>query len=47
MCVCVCNFFLFLVLGLKREKSRYFKMNRSTKRFVIFKIIPFVLFPAC
>ena len=34
ICVCVCkNVFL---VGPKREKSRYFKMNRSTKRLVFF-----------
>ena len=29
--------FLFSVVGLKREKSKFFKMNRSTKRFEFFK----------
>ena len=34
----ICNFFLFLfVIGPKREKSKYFKMNSPTKRFVFFK----------
>ena len=33
------NVFLFSVVGSKREQSKYFKMNRSTKRFVFFKRI--------
>ena len=42
----------FFVEGPKREKSKYFKMNKSTKRFVFFKEL-FILFlhtcmfPAC
>ena len=30
MCVCVCKNF-FVVVDLKREKSKYFKMNRFSK----------------
>ena len=29
MCVCVCV--KIFIVGPKREKSKYFKMNRSTK----------------
>ena len=36
VCVCVCvhkKIFLYFFVGPKREKSKYFKMNRSTERF--------------
>ena len=31
MCVCACVKNSFFVVGLKREKREYFKMNKSTK----------------
>ena len=43
VCVCVCVYIyiyiyiylqIFFVIGPKREKSKYFKMKRSTKTFV-------------
>ena len=35
MCVCVC---VCVCVGLRREKSKYIKMNRSTKRFVFLEL---------
>ena len=37
LCVRVCVFVIFsFFVGPKREKSKYFKMNRSIKRFIPF-----------
>ena len=42
VCVCVCVKKNFIVVS-KREKTKYFNMKRSTKRFVFLRIIYFVL----
>ena len=34
---------IFFVVCPKREKNKYFKMNKSTKRFEFFRIFHFVL----
>ena len=49
VCVCVCIFFFCWSQG---RRSKYFKMNRSIKRFIsflriIYLVLTYGMFPAC